>query len=64
MLYIAFAQWHGKTAEKLYEKSRLFKRVGRPTVPEKWPAQRFDVQATERRSPIQVLTQHEAAWVG
>ena len=36
------------------------------TVSEKWPpAQRFDVQAADRRSPIQVLTQRKAAltWV-
>ena len=31
----------------------------------KWPpAQRFDMQAADRRSPIQVLTQRQAAWVG
>ena len=30
----------------------------------KWPpAQRFDVQAADRRSPIQVLTQRKAAWL-
>ena len=35
------------------------------TVSEKWPpAQRFDVQAADRRSPIQVLTQRKAAWLG
>ena len=35
------------------------------TVSEKWPpAQRFDVQAVDRRSPIQVLTQRKAAWLG
>ena len=34
------------------------------TVSEKWPpAQRFDVQAADRRSPIQVLTQRKAAWL-
>ena len=35
------------------------------TVSEKWPpAQRFDVQAADRWSPIQVLTQRKAAWLG
>ena len=35
------------------------------TVSEKWPpAQRFDVQAADRRSPIRVLTQRKAAWPG
>ena len=35
------------------------------TVSEKWPpAQCFDVQAADRRSPIQVLTQRKAAWLG
>ena len=35
------------------------------TVSEKWPpAQRFDAQAVDRRSPIQVLTQRKAAWLG
>ena len=35
------------------------------TISEKWPsAQRFDVQAADRRSPIQVLTQRKAAWLG
>ena len=35
------------------------------TVSEKWQsAQRFDVQAADRWSPIQVLTQRKAAWLG
>ena len=35
---------------------------GIPTLSEKWPsAQRFNVNATDRRSPIQVLTHREAA---
>ena len=35
------------------------------TVSEKWSlVQRFDVQAADRRSPIQVLTQRKAAWLG
>ena len=35
------------------------------TVSEKWPpAQRFDVQAADRQSSIQVLTQRKAAWLG
>ena len=35
------------------------------TVSEKWPpAQRFDMQAADRRSPIQVLTQRKDAWLG
>ena len=35
------------------------------TVSEKLPpAQCFDVQAADRRSPIQVLTQRKAAWLG
>ena len=41
--------------------------VGHLTVPdsEKWPfVQRFNVQATDRRSPIQVLTQRSSAWFG
>ena len=35
------------------------------TVSEKWPpAKCFDVQAADRRSSIQVLTERKAAWLG
>ena len=64
---IAFARGHRETAENLYRYSRPFNRVcpQSNTVSEKWPpAQRFDAQVADRRSPIQVLTQRKAAWLG
>ena len=63
---IAFARGHSETAENLCRYSRPFNRVCPSlAVSEKWPPARcFDVQAADRRSPIQVLTQRKAAWLG
>ena len=59
---IAFARGHRKTAKNPCRYSRLFNRVLQPL--KKWPpAQRFDIQAADRRSPIQVLTQRRATWL-
>ena len=63
---IVFARGHRKTAENPCRYNRSFNRVCfQSTISEKWPsAQRFDVQAVDRRSLIQVLSQREAAWIG
>ena len=58
--------WHRETAENLCRSAdtvgHLTESVPSLTVSEKLPpAQRFDVQAADRRSPIQVLTQRKAA---
>ena len=63
---ITFARGHRETAENLCRYSRSFNRVC-PQSNSLWkwpPAQRFDVQAADPRSPIQALTQRKAAWLG
>ena len=58
---IAFAWGHRETAENLCRYYLPFNSFClQPTVSKKWPpVQRLDLQALDRRSPIQVLTQHE-----
>ena len=63
---IAFARSTGKLRKTCVDTvGHLTEFVPSITVSEKWPpAQRFDVQAADWRSPIQVLTQRKAAWLG
>ena len=66
LCYIAFARGYRELRKTCADTiGHLTESVPSLTVSEKLPSvQRFDVQAAERRSPIQVLTQRKAAWLG
>ena len=67
LCYIAFARRRKETAENLCRYNRPFNRVCFQST-SLWktdvPLSVFHVQAADQRSPIQVLTQRRAAWLG